>query len=474
MLRSSLVAASSVILCATATAQSELEAQAIPSVVKNAGIYHVATGTWTRNVSGTANLGPDTVYANEVATGYFGTLGSATATADYSIIDEGRLPGVGSGVALADRVDYEINGIAFGYCTDQAGPVVAVTFNFYESYNPCDLIVTDPAGSAPFTLSGSANGTALPGGAGGAVGCWVVTFDLEGAGEFCMESEGGDQFPGHDGDVDTDSFGIEWIFNGAGGSSTGPILGGDPDWTPAVVGALEHGGTGTYYDNTGMTTCGNTGLDTQDQVAVDGANSPLAVGCYFFGGYLNTNGCGGPQNNPFSSFNTTLFADAGECDVIPGGDLGTPFCDPAGVNSSGNAATISASMGAGAGTGVRLDVTGGPTLPASGFGFFVVADSIGAALPVNQGFLCLGQPQGRYNPGAGGARNSLGQFDANGDFENLAGTSTTGFGFDVPTALPSPPGGNITAGSTWHFQLWYRDVNPGTTTNFSNGVSLDF
>ncbi len=470
-----LSAAASLLVCSTASAQNQTEARPIPGVVKNAGVYHVATGTWTRNVSSTASLGPDICYSNDVATGYFGTLGSATATGDYSIIDEGRVPGLGGSIATADRTDYEINCISFGYCTDQAGPVVNVSFNFYESYNPCDLIITDPAGSAPFTQSGCAAGTALPGGAGGGVGCWVVTFDLAGGNEFCLEAEGGDQFPGHDGDIDTDAFGIEWIFKGAGGSNTGPILGGDPDWTPSVLGSLEHGGSGTYYDNTGMSTCGNTGLDTQDQVAVDGANSPLAVGCYFFGGYLNTNGCGGPQNNPFASFNTVLFASAGECDATPP----VSFCNPAGVNSSNASAVLKATATTGSGVGRewRLDCTGGPRLATSGFGFVVVASSFSEpGLPVNQGVLCLGQPQGRYNPGAGGPRNSLGQFDSNGCFENLSGTATTGngFGFDIPDALPSPPGGSIVDGQTWHFQLWYRDVNPTPTTNFSNGVSITF
>ncbi len=466
LFRTTLITASAVTLCASTSAQSSLEARALPGITKNAGILHVATGTWTRNVASTANLGPDTVYINDSLTGYFGLLGSDTATGDVSYIDEGRLPGTDSAVALADRDDYCINGINFAYCTDQQGPI-GITFNLYESYTPCDLIITDPAGSAPFTLSGGVVANGIPGGSGGGLGCWVVTLDLEGAGEFNMLAEGGDQFPGHDGLIESDSFGIEWMFNGVAGSNTGPILAGDPDWTLTVSGALLHGGTGTYYDNT-TGSCGNTGFDTQDAVTVDGVNSTVPPGCYFFGGYLNTNGCGAAQNNPFASFNLTLFADSGACAPV----LET-FCDPAGVNSSGNAASISASP-TGLGAGFRLDATGGPQLPNSGFGFFVVADSITAGLPVNQGVLCLGQPQGRYNPGAGGARNSLGQFDANGNFENLVGTSTTGFGFDIPTQLPSPPGGNISAGSTWHFQLWYRDLNPMATTNFSNGITLDF
>ena len=462
-----LSAAVSLLCCSTAAAQSQAEAIPITGVVKNAGILHLATGTWTRNVSDTANLGPDICYANDVASGYFSPLALDIANGDYSLIDEGRIPGPASGVGTADRTDYEINCITFSYCTNQGGPTVGITFNLYESYNPCDTIITAPA--SPFTLAGTASAAGLPGGPGGVNSCWTVTLDMTDFSAFCLESEGGDQFPGFDSDLSTDSFGIEWVFNGSFGTVTGPILSGDPDWTPNVSGALNWGGTGTYYDNSGMASCGNTGLDTADLVAVDGTNAPIAPGCYFFGGYLNTNGCGGPSNNPFASFNMTLFCDAGECDIV-GKDT---FCDPAGENSSGTTAEICV-FPTTIGAGVRLECTGGPMLPNSGFGFFIVADSTTAGLVVNQGTLCLGQPQGRYNPLAGGDRNSLGQFDANGVFANLAGTSTTGFGFDVPVQLPNPPNGSISSGETWHFQLWYRDINPMPTTNFSNGISITF
>ncbi len=68
--------------------------------------------------------------------------------------------------------------------------------------------------------------------------------------------------------------------------------------------------------------------------------------------------------------------------------------------------------------------------------------------------------------------NSIGRFDALGNFENLVGTSTTGYGYDIPTTIPTPIGGTISAGSTWHFQLWHRDVP--TTWNFSNAVTYTF
>ena len=101
----------------------------------------------------------------------------------------------------------------------------------------------------------------------------------------------------------------------------------------------------------------------------------------------------------------------------------------------------------------------------------VSATAIDPGIPVSDGALCLGAPIGRYGTTAGPGLNSIGRFDAAGVLQNLFGTSTTGTGFDVPAVLPSPPGGIISTGSTWHFQLWYRD---GANSNFSNGISVNF
>ena len=38
-----------------------------------------------------------------------------------------------------------------------------------------------------------------------------------------------------------------------------------------------------------------------------------------------------------------------------------------------------------------------------------------------------------------------------------------------------PPTRNlIQPGNTWNFQLWFRDQNPGTTSNTTDGVSILF
>ena len=37
-----------------------------------------------------------------------------------------------------------------------------------------------------------------------------------------------------------------------------------------------------------------------------------------------------------------------------------------------------------------------------------------------------------------------------------------------------PPGVDLLPGDVWNFQLWYRDLNPGMSTNTSNAVEVLF
>ncbi len=43
------------------------------------------------------------------------------------------------------------------------------------------------------------------------------------------------------------------------------------------------------------------------------------------------------------------------------------------------------------------------------------------------------------------------------------------------TQLPTPSGPHVVlAGETWNFQAWFRDANPGATSNFTDGLSILF
>ena len=75
----------------------------------------------------------------------------------------------------------------------------------------------------------------------------------------------------------------------------------------------------------------------------------------------------------------------------------------------------------------------------------------------SQGNLCLGADIGRFNTqvqqsGAGGS-----------------------FGIDVDLAnIPTNPSQPVLSGQSWHFQGWYRDNNPGPTSNFTDSVEVTF
>ena len=156
----------------------------------------------------------------------------------------------------------------------------------------------------------------------------------------------------------------------------------------------------------------------------------------------------------------------------PAGTLAT-FCDPADNNSTGLPTVLTATLGSGTGSGVHLEASQGPP---GQFGYVLVGTkSTEVGLAIGSGHLCLesASPQqiGRYNVG-GGALDSIGVFDGAGVLQNLVGTSTVGTGFDVPNTIPFASSPMISAGDTWHFQLWHREN--GGDSNFSNGVSATF
>lgn len=143
------------------------------------------------------------------------------------------------------------------------------------------------------------------------------------------------------------------------------------------------------------------------------------------------------------------------------GGIGTSYCGPAVVNSSGN----SASMGA-TGTAVVSNndlVLGASGLPTTSFGFFVTSQSQGfVANPGGSaGNLCLSGSVGRY-VGPGQIQNS-----------GAAGA------FSLPVDLtqhPTPIGFvSVAAGETWNFQVWFRDSVGGmATSNFTDGLEITF
>ena len=91
------------------------------------------------------------------------------------------------------------------------------------------------------------------------------------------------------------------------------------------------------------------------------------------------------------------------------------------------------------------------------FGYYLMADSQ-AFVPLfggSQGNLCLGSPIVRFSKAV--------------KFSGPQGVIT------LALDLTSLPQGTVfQPGQTWNFQLWFRDVNPGPTSNTSDGLAITF
>ena len=101
-------------------------------------------------------------------------------------------------------------------------------------------------------------------------------------------------------------------------------------------------------------------------------------------------------------------------------------------------------------------------LPPASFGLALASRSAAPPSPVtgSQGEICLGAPIGRFlGPGQVQPSSPDGRIELPLDLTALP-TSTT-----FVAALP---------GTTWHFQLWYRDANPQTTSNFTSALAVTF
>ena len=211
-----------------AAAQDTGRIAPIPTPVRDAGTYHLATGEWTR-VHSYANNSLASIYRNDIPSGYFGLLDEGEVA-----FEAGRVPGfsnqVGNGSGDVGSDDnYLIDGFQFGYCALNQAPT-SFTISFSEKYSPCG----DPA--VEFNELASITATGLPSG-----GCWLVTLDISGTTlAFSLEAEGADGYDGP-GQEDADSFGYSLnIDNGQGDGvnqlTSGLILAGSSlqaDWAVA-------------------------------------------------------------------------------------------------------------------------------------------------------------------------------------------------------------------------------------------------
>ena len=140
--------------------------------------------------------------------------------------------------------------------------------------------------------------------------------------------------------------------------------------------------------------------------------------------------------------------------------IGSDLCAPNAVNSTGNSGLLWAGgSDVATANNVTLYVA---DLPGTAFGYFVTSQSTGVlTMPGgSQGNMCLnGADIGRYN-------NAPIQSSPEGVASQI---------LDL-TQIPHPVLGSTAAlaGQTLGWQLWYRDMNPGATSNWTNAVRVTF
>ena len=85
-----------------------------------------------------------------------------------------------------------------------------------------------------------------------------------------------------------------------------------------------------------------------------------------------------------------------------------------------------------------------------------------------------------FVPGAGGGEGtlclggSIGRYSQPGEIQFASAAGAASLRLDL-TRTPGPSAFfAVAAGSTWRFQVWYRDQNPGQTSNFTDGLALTF
>jgi hypothetical protein len=152
-----------------------------------------------------------------------------------------------------------------------------------------------------------------------------------------------------------------------------------------------------------------------------------------------------------------------DIDTISGPQLtiGTNYCGPGVVNSTGASGTLSAS---GSVVVASNDLTlTASSLPNNAFGYFLTS--------VTQGFV----PQPGGSLGALCLGGSIGRYVGPGQIQNTGGTGAISLLLDL-TQTPTPTGPvAITAGQTWNFQAWHRDsVGGAAVSNFTDGLSVLF
>jgi len=320
MLRPSLTTAAVAVLCTGALAQTDISSRLKPvtAPVKNAGIYHVATGTWTRHSSIANVTGPDTIYANDCGVVYFTGILSTEKYQHRSRIPSLSSPVVPTIVPGRPATDndsapgcansYLVNGFEIAYCSS-ATIAVDWRYEFASSFTLC--------GAGDMVPQYTIDVTGLPGGTTTAQQqCWIVNLDISGgtAGGILLSADGDGTY---NGTLDEFGFSMNTTNAALNGTSTGPLIAGDFTWTGGTLSGPLTPCTGTdatIWDNPINLAEEGTGMGSLDLFRDTGTSisAPSGPGCYYFGG------------NPHADFWLKLYADPN----CPPADPMVEFCFP--------------------------------------------------------------------------------------------------------------------------------------------------
>lgn len=138
-------------------------------------------------------------------------------------------------------------------------------------------------------------------------------------------------------------------------------------------------------------------------------------------------------------------------------DLGTPRCEPAVPNSTGVPATLSA--------------TGSPYVNQNLF------ELVARELPPGSVGYAIASRTAGFVPMAGGSQGNVcvsgnvGRFQQQAQAAHVDGTIR--IAIDL-SSIPGNPSSAVVPGDTWIFQVWYRDANPTSTSNFTHALDVEF
>jgi hypothetical protein len=482
MLRPSLTTAAIALLGASAMAQGDLKSRVMPitSPFRHAGVYHVATGTWTRNGALSNLTGPDTIYNNTCNTGYFSAQNSNEKWQHRSRVPTTAANGAPTTVNASDATkndeapgcdtSYVVNGFQIVYCTSRAAGLGNFNndFEFANAYLSCG--VSDMVPDQTFNVTGLPPGTP-----GGTQICWIVDIDLNAASaSFTLNA---DQDGTWVGPSTSEQFGYSIGPTTLGITTlqaTGPVLAGNFTWTGGpFVGplALCSGTDGTIWDSPINLAEEGTGMSSNDFFRITGTGATVAAGCYYFGG-----------TTIHSDFYLKLFSDA-QCaptspmvqNCFPGTPPTTQIC-PCGQPNNPNGGC--ANFGAGSTSGAVLNATGTASL--SGDTVVLVTSNHRPAAAITNVFFTGSGTQNTGVPHGAGVRCVTTALKRLYTGQTSGGTiARPGMGDPSITARCATLSVPISAGQTRHYFNLYRDAqaagpcgNTASTVNTTNAGSI--